>query len=228
MGSLKLESYLLNKQRPIKSYGANSCVIDYVWDQVRGRKGFKTYTYDKLKNEIYDYIPEGDMINTEQLIEWAKNCHKNVSIHAFDSMYRKFVSFTNSYTRTDVTLVYIVKDHHCFPITDERLKLTASKANQGGCDSLLKHMTELKWSQRHELVHRVERLDDLVCLDKENNIIVLPEEAKMTQAIDIYINEYKLYVEYLHWNNNGILDGFIDHRQNMYLLNQEYDIRKSI
>lgn len=32
MGGLKLESYLLNKQRPIKSHGVNTCVIDYVWD----------------------------------------------------------------------------------------------------------------------------------------------------------------------------------------------------
>ena len=36
MGKLKLESYLLNKQRPIKSHDVNTCVINYVWDQVRG------------------------------------------------------------------------------------------------------------------------------------------------------------------------------------------------
>ena len=44
MGALKLESYLLNKQRPIKSYGVNTCVVDYIWDQVRGKHGFKSYT----------------------------------------------------------------------------------------------------------------------------------------------------------------------------------------
>ena len=32
----------------------------------------------------------------------------------------------------------------------------------------------------------------------------------------------------LHWNNRGILDGFIDHDKNMYLLNDEYDKRKSL
>ena len=66
MGEIKFESYLSNKQRPIKSYGVNTCVIDYVWDQVRGQRGFKRYTYNKLKSEIYDYVPEGDMINTEE------------------------------------------------------------------------------------------------------------------------------------------------------------------
>ena len=50
MGNLKLESYLLNKQRPIKKHGQNTCVVDYIWDQVRGKHGFKRYTYEKLKN----------------------------------------------------------------------------------------------------------------------------------------------------------------------------------
>lgn len=86
MGKLRLESYLLNKQRPIKSHGVNTCVVDYVWDQVRGKRGFKTYTYEKLKNEIFGYVPEGD---TEELINWANECHDNVSIHAFDSRYKK-------------------------------------------------------------------------------------------------------------------------------------------
>ena len=226
MGSLKLESYLLNKQRPIKSHGKNTCVVDYVWHSVQGKKGFKTYSYDKLKNEIYEFVYEAPMINTEELIDWAKQCHTNVSIHAYDSTYRKFTTHTNHHP--DITLVYIVKDHHCFPITDEKLKLVAAKANQGGCDNLLKHMSDLKWSRRHENIYRVEKLNDLYDIDKENNIIILPEEVKMTQAIDTYILKSNLYVEYLHWNNNSVLDGFIDHKQNMYLLNDEYDVRKSI
>ena len=141
MGKLKLESYLLNKQRPIKSHGVNTCVVDYVWDQVKGKRGFKTYNYDKLKNEIYEFAPEGEMISTEELIDWAKTCHERVSIHAYDARYRKFIKHTKGHP--DVVLVYIVKDNHCYPITDQKLKLVASKANQGGCDDLLKHMSDL-------------------------------------------------------------------------------------
>ena len=74
----------------------------------------------------------------------------------------------------------------------------------------------------------MENLDDLCDLDKENNIIILPEEVKMTKAINSYIKTSKFYVEYLHWDNSGILDGFIDHRKNMFLLNNEYDERKSL
>ena len=136
MGKLKLDSYFLSKQKPVKSYGKNTCVIDYVWDQVKGKHGFNNYNYEKLKNELYQFVTEPPTVNTGELIHWVKHCHTNVSIHAFDSTYRKFVSYTNSNTRTNVTLVYIVKDHHCYPITDEKLKLVASEANQGGCDNL--------------------------------------------------------------------------------------------
>ena len=224
MGKLKLESYLLNKQRPIKSHGVNTCVIDYVWDQVRGRRGFKTYTYDKLKSEIYDYVPEGDMINTEELINWAKERHDNVSIHAFDCRYRKFI--THSKNCSNISLVYIVKDHHCYPITDEKLKIVASKANQGSCNDLLKHISDLKWTRRHENVTKIELVDEITNIVKENHIVVLPENVKMKEAIDMYSRNKNFYVEFLHWNNNGILDGFIDHNKSLYLLNEEYDRRK--
>ena len=225
MGSLKLKSYLLNKQRPITKHGVNMCVVDYVWDQVRGKHGFKTYTYEKLKKEIYNYV-EGDMINTQELINWVNDCHRNVSIHAFDSRYRKFITHTNS--NRDVYLVYIVKDHHCYPITDEKLKLIASKANQGGCDNLLKHMFDLKWTRRHEKVTKLQSISEIYDMNKENHIIILPESVKMKDAIELYSTSNNFYIEYLHWNNNGILDGFIDHSKNMYLLNEEYDTRKTI
>ena len=122
----------------------------------------------------------------------------------------------------------MVKDHHCYPITDEKLKFVASKANQGGCDDLLKHMSDLKWTRRHENVTKIKSVDDVCNLDIENHIVVLPEGCKMKQAIDLYSRKENFYVEYLHWNNNGILDGFIDHKKNMYLMNEEYDMRKTI
>jgi len=166
------------------------------------------------------------MISTEELINWANECHENLSIHAFDSRYRKFI--THSKNCSNISLVYIVKDHHCFPVLDETLKLTASKANQGGCDDLLKHMSDLKWTRRHENVTKIESVEEICNFDKENHIVVLPENTKMKDAVDLYSRNKNFYVEYLHWNNNSILDGFIDHKKNMYLLNEEYDTRKTI
>ena len=89
-------------------------------------------------------------------------------------------------------------------------------------------MLDLKWSRRHENVTKIKSIDELCSLDKENHIVVLPENTKMKEAIDLYSKSENFYVEYLHWNNNGILDGFIDHKKNMYLLNEEYNLRKTI
>lgn len=105
--------------------------------------------------------------------------------------------------------------------------MVASKANQGDYDDLLKHIADLRWSRRYENVTQLDTVDEITYIGKENHIIVLPEEAKMT-AIEAFILKSNFYVKYLHWDNNGRLDGFIDHSDRIYLLNGNYDIRKSI
>ena len=90
----------------------------------------KKHDYEKLKTELYGFAYDTPRISTEELISWAKECHNNVSIHAFDSRYKKFVTYSKNCS--NVYLVYIVKDHHCYPITNEKLKILASKTNQGG------------------------------------------------------------------------------------------------
>ena len=89
-------------------------------------------------------------------------------------------------------------------------------------------MSDLKWTRRHENVMELESIEDINEHDKENHIIILPEKAKMKEAVNIYCEKESFYVEFLHWNNNGVLDGFIDHKKNMYLLNEEYDLRKTV
>ena len=163
------------------------------------------------------------MISTEELVDWIKSCHNNISIHAFDSIYREFLTHSNN-CRSDIGLVYYVKDHHLFPITDEKLKLVASKANLAVI-IFLKHMSDLKWIRHHENITKLNTIDGILDPKKEFNIVILPESVKMTTAIDKYILKTNFCMEYLHWNNN-MFDGFVDH--NMYLLNEEYDIRKSI
>ena len=58
--------------------------------------------------------------------------------------------------------------------------------------------------------------------------MILPEDMKMYRAIDLYIKTNNFYIEYMHWNNNGILNGFLDHNHNMYILNNEYEKRKML
>ena len=80
---------------------------------------------------------------------------------------------THSNNHPDIVLVYIVNDHHYFPITDEKLKLLASKADRGGVDNLLKHISDLKWSRRHENIFRLKYVDDIFRLNTENHIYLL-------------------------------------------------------
>ena len=50
----------------------------------------------------------------------------------------------------------------------------------------------------------------------------------MPFAITHYVTQSNNYVQYLHWNNNGIMDGFIDLKNDMPFLNDEYELRKKI
>ena len=100
----------------------------------------------------------------------------------------KHFTDTRSNNFSDVTLVYICKDHRRFPITDEKLKLIASKANQGDCNDLLKYMSESKWIGRHENIFRLKDRNYIFSLEKENHIIILPEDVKMSQAIDVFMS----------------------------------------
>ena len=233
MMGVKLESHLLSKYGKIKSTGKYSCAPDYLWDQCKGKRGFKSYSRDKFTAELMPYASEcvsgfRDMqFSTRNIIQWAKECHPNVSIHAFDARYQKFVAHIAPTSR-DITLVFIVKDHHLFPITDEQLKTLASKANQGGAKNLLKYMAEVKWRRRNENVQKLKKMKHVVKHDKKDSIMILPEEVAMQEAAKLYCDKSNFYIEYLHWSNNGILDGFVDERNNMYLLNEDYDKRKTV
>ena len=47
----------------------------------------------------------------------------------------------------------------------------------------------------------------------ENNVIVLPPII-----IETYMIRTNYFVDSLHYDNNGRLDGFMDHKNNMYLI----------
>ena len=47
VGALKLNSFFLDKQFPIKQRGDNTCMIDFIWHQRQNKNGFKRYTYQQ-------------------------------------------------------------------------------------------------------------------------------------------------------------------------------------
>ena len=85
-------------------------------------------------------------------------------------------------------------------------------------------MSELKWTRRHD---KFTMYND-VTNETKNNIIVCPEDLDVRRAIIDYVRDTKFNVEYIHYNNNGQLDGFLDHNNNMYVENNEYETRKQI
>ena len=242
-GALKLNTFFLDKQFQIKQRGYNTCMVDFVWHNCRGKKGFQKYTYQKLGNELKVYAPSFLMMSTQELVTWAKECHPNVSIHAYDSTWRKFMKHIAS-TRNDVCLVFYIKDHHLYPIQDNNLRKIAKQANQGGTDNLWRYMSELKWSNRSSNYIKYQQLVDNADADIvkqknnkttkptlltiENHVIILPEDMKIEYVIEQYMIRTNYFVEYLHYDNNGRLDGFMDHKHNMYILNNDFDIRKEI
>ena len=138
VGALKLKTFFLDKQFQIKQRGENTCMVDFVWHNCKGKKGFQKYTYQKLSDELEDYAANFPMMSTQELIDWAKACHPNVSIHAYDSTWRKFMKhISNEGCQGHViSLVFYIKDHHLYPIQDNHVKQIATKANQGGADNL--------------------------------------------------------------------------------------------
>ena len=138
--------------------------------------------------------------------------------------------------RSDVTLVFYIKDHHLYPIQDDRLKHIATQANQGSAVNLWKYMTDMKWSNKSSNYIMYEELENNELTEEgkptlmtiENHLIVLPPDMKIEPVIETYMIRTNYFVEYLHYYNNGRLDGFMDHKNNMYILNNEYETRKSI
>ena len=149
VGALNLHTFFLDKQFQIKQRGENTCMVDFVWHNCKGRKGFQKYTYQKLYDEMEVYGSASfPMMSTQELIDWAKACHPNVSIHTYDSTWRKFMKHIASTNHKDICLVFYIKDHHLYPIQDNHLKHIATQANQGGTDNLWRYMTDMKWSDK--------------------------------------------------------------------------------
>ena len=71
----------------------------------------------------------------------------------------------------------------------------------------------------------LDSLDELAPLDMGDHILILPEDMPMKEAINRYciFLSTGYYAEYLHCRNSrSVLDGMVDHKGNMILLNERY------
>ena len=99
-----------------------------VWYNCKGKKGFQKYSYQKLSDELEEYAASFPMMTAQELVEWARHCHPNVSIHAYDSTWRKFMKHIASKNNRNASLVFYIEDHHLYPIQDNHLKHIATQA----------------------------------------------------------------------------------------------------
>ena len=90
-GALKLSTFFLDKQFQIKQRGDNTCMVDFVCHNCKGKIGFQKYTYQKLSVELQEYASNFPMMSTQELVDWAQQCYPNVSIHAYDLTWHKFM-----------------------------------------------------------------------------------------------------------------------------------------
>ena len=101
-------------------------MVDFVWHNCKGKIGFQKYTYQKLSDELQEYASNFPMMSTQELVDWAQQCHPNVSIPANDLTWHKFMRHRPSTTHRDICLVFYIKDHHLYPILHDRLKNIAT------------------------------------------------------------------------------------------------------
>ena len=187
-----------------------------VWYNCKGEKEFQKYSYQKLSDELEEYAASFPMMTAQELVKWARHCHPNVSIHTYDSTWRKFMKNIASKNNRNVCLVLYIKDHHLYPIQHNHLKHIATQANQGGADNLWKYMTDMKWSNKSSNYIMYQDLvddedDEIVAKPKdkptlstiENHVIVLPLDTKIEPIIETYMIRTNYFVEYLYYDNNG-------------------------
>ena len=73
MGRLKLESFFLDNRKKFKVRDSDTCVIDYIWDEIKGKHGFKKYTYQSLADELADYSSSRPLCQLRKLLIGSKS-----------------------------------------------------------------------------------------------------------------------------------------------------------
>ena len=61
-------------------------------------------------------------------------------------------------------------------------------------------MIEYEWSQRSEIIIKLSDIN-VYQTKTVDSVVVLPNDNKIVEAMDIIVSKYKLCVEYLHWDN---------------------------
>lgn len=148
MKGTKLIYQLLTKacDRKIKQQDG-TCVIDYIYDEVKGLPRFLKYTKDLIIHEftqIAGDITEG--ISTDAILKWAKEKHPNISVYAVDPMMQVFAKQIANSQQSVLQLVFVVNNSHLYPITKREVKHDVAKKLRL---DLSEYLTDFKFKIEH-------------------------------------------------------------------------------
>jgi len=126
--NLMLDS--LNNSVPRSNVNDGCCVLDYLYDSLKRISSF--VTRDNIANELSTICRFENGISTNNIVQWAKTYHPNVSViclcEADGSIIAKQkVSPDYKSHAGRVSLAFVLSGSHLYPITDQRL---TSKLNR--------------------------------------------------------------------------------------------------
>ena len=104
-GNLYLKSSLVKNHNSKKDH----CVVDYIWSEIKGKMGFRAYTYNILRDELARFSEEPPKMCIKEMLNWSRECHPNISIHCFDATYRNCRTLKPVGTSSRVYLVFYIK-----------------------------------------------------------------------------------------------------------------------
>lgn len=99
----------------------NFCVVDSVYYQVIGKKGFHNYTLKKFTTELSNYVdgPIDEGVSINELINWAQNEHTNITICCIDPLHNVFQFHKATQKNNIIQLYFLVNNGHVYPILDK-------------------------------------------------------------------------------------------------------------
>eukprot|EP00760_Papus_ankaliazontas_P003487 PhM_4_TR11616/c3_g1_i8/m.9731 len=206
------------------------CVLDFIWEVVRNKYGFKNYTKERLAQE-FKTVVKTDLrfgITTEEIITWRNNYHNNISIYAINPLYKRFYASAAT-TRTEpIKLCYMVKDNHCYPILNNTIAdIIAKNGNIRQCVDIM------KWRDTSDCLIECKNKQELRNKIDDNElkgaVILLPEHINAKDMINDIMLSTSTFPEYLHYDNRNQLDGFISPDMNkMIVSNNDYKLRQKV
>jgi hypothetical protein len=167
-----------------------SCVVNYLLDTIcRKFPNYKGFNRPALET----YFKHDSSSN--RIIQWAKDCGKQVSVYILDSLNTTFLTYHPHKTWIDYPLVFKSHDMHLFPVDDTKVK-----------DYVIAHKRMPMNDYKFELSH----YDDMVYMDSKELYDQIGDLNVKSKLIVVDADDLScLYSQCTTLTNTIIHDAFI-------------------